>query len=80
MKSFFHKSTWIDVRAFKNLHFLVYSIGVGFIFLAFYPLLFHVNEWAEREAFRGINVVWYLTIVNGWVMHLSITNCSSDPL
>ena len=65
MNAVFKKSTWIDVRAFKSPHFLTYSIGVGFIFLAFYPLLFHVTEWAEREVFRGINVVWYLTIVNG---------------
>ena len=65
INAFFHKSTWIDVRAFKNFHFVTYSIGVGFIFLAFYPLLFHVTEWAEREVFRGINIVWYLTTVNG---------------
>ena len=61
----FKVSDWIDVSAFKNLVFLTYSIGVGFIFLAFYPLLFHVNEWAEREIFGGINIVWFLTIVNG---------------
>ena len=58
-------STWIDIRAFKNPLFLTYAAGVGFIFLAFYPLLFHVNEWAERERFKNIKVVWFLTIVNG---------------
>ena len=72
MTALFHKSTWIDVRAFKNSHFLTYSIGVGFIFLAFYPLLFHVTEWAEREGFRGIQIVWYLTTVNGQVMRFHI--------
>ena len=43
-------------------------MGVGFIFLAFYPLLFHITEWAEREMFAGIKVVWFLTIVNGYVI------------
>ena len=71
MTAFFHKSTWIDVRAFKNVQFVTYSVGVGFIFLAFYPLLFHVTEWAEREVFRGIKIVWYLTIVNGYVMRFT---------
>ena len=75
MTAFFHKSTWIDVRAFKNFHFLTYSIGVGFIFLAFYPLLFHVTEWAEQEVFRGISVVWYLTTVNGYVMNSMSSHC-----
>lgn len=65
ISSVLKKSTWIDVRAFKNLQFMTYSVGVGFIFLAFYPLLFHVTEWAEQEMFRGINIVWYLTLVNG---------------
>ena len=60
-------STWIDIEAFKNFLFLMYSVGVGFIFLAFYPLLFHVTEWAEREMFKGVNVVWFLTAVNGYV-------------
>lgn len=65
ISSVLKKSTWIDVRAFKNLQFMTYSVGVGFIFLAFYPLLFHVTEWAEQEMFKGINIVWYLTLVNG---------------
>lgn len=60
-------STWIDVKAFKNLLFLTYSVGVGFMFLAFYPLLFHITEWAEREMFKNIKTVWFLTMVNGWV-------------
>ena len=58
-------STWIDVKALKSRLFLIYSVGVGFIFLAFYPLLFHINEWAGRERFKGIKPVWFLTIVNG---------------
>lgn len=58
-------STWVDVRAFKSLLFLTYSVGVGFMFLAFYPLLFHITEWAERERFRDIKTVWFLTMVNG---------------
>lgn len=61
----FNTSTWIDIRAFKNPLFLTYSVGVGFVFLAFYPLLFHVTEWAERERFKGMKIVWFLTIVNG---------------
>lgn len=65
MGSVLKKSTWIDVRAFKNLRFMTYSVGVGFLFLAFYPLLFHVTEWAEQEMFKGINMVWFLTLVNG---------------
>ena len=72
MTAFFHTSTWVDVRAFKNFRFLTYSIGVGFIFLAFYPLLFHVTEWAERDVLKGIKVVWYLTIVNGYVIRFII--------
>lgn len=58
-------STWIDLKVFKNLLFLTYSVGVGFMFLAFYPLLFHITEWAERERFKGIQTVWFLTMVNG---------------
>ncbi|CAF9918312.1 MAG: hypothetical protein ALECFALPRED_000642 [Alectoria fallacina] len=61
----FKMSTWIDAKAFKNLLYLTYSVGVGFTFLAFYPLLFHITEWAERERFEGIKVVWFLTMVNG---------------
>ncbi len=65
-------STWIDLKAFKSSLFLTYSVGVGFIFLAFYPLLFHVTEWAEREMFKGIDVVWFLTTVNGYVTKLQV--------
>lgn len=61
-------STWIDLKAFKNPLFLTYSMGVGFMFLAFYPLLFHITEWAERERFEDIATVWFLTTVNGYVM------------
>lgn len=65
MNQIFNTSTWIDIRAFKNPLFLTYSVGVGFVFLALYPLLFHVTEWAERERFKGMKIVWFLTIVNG---------------
>ena len=70
----FNTSTWIDIRAFKNPLFLTYSVGVGFVFLAFYPLLFHVIEWAERERFKGMKIMWFLTIVNGYVIYTSPTN------
>lgn len=53
------------MKAFKNRLFLTYSVGVGFISLAFYPLVFHITEWAERERFKGMKVVWFLTMVNG---------------
>lgn len=65
INSAFKMSTWIDLNAFKNALFLTYSIGVGFMFLAFYPLLFHITEWAERERFKSIKTVWFLTLVNG---------------
>ncbi|KAF6229505.1 hypothetical protein HO173_011545 [Letharia columbiana] len=65
LKLVIRMSTWIDFEAFKNLLFLAYSVGVGFMFLAFYPLLFHITEWAERERFKGIKTVWFLTMVNG---------------
>ena len=47
---------------------MLYSVGMCFIFFAFYPLLFHVNEWAEQEKFRNIRVVWFLTMMNGYVV------------
>ena len=57
-------STWIDAKAFKNVIFLTYSVAMSFIVLAFYPLLFHVTEWAERGNFKEIGIMWFLTIMN----------------
>lgn len=63
-------STWLDPEAFRSRVFVAYTLAVGFQFFAFYPLLFHINEWASQDKFQNIPVVWYLAMVNGYVSDL----------
>lgn len=61
-------SKWFDREAFKSRGFLLLSAAVSFIFFGYAPLLYHVTEWAEQEKLK---VVWFLSIMNGYVMDMS---------
>ena len=69
--SVFKVSTWITWTALGNLRFMIYTLGICFMFFAFYPLLFHITEWAEHDEREKIHVVWYLAITNGYVFGIA---------
>lgn len=75
MGPFLKPSSWFDYNALRDRDFMVYSIGVGFIYLAMYPALFHLSEWAAQEQFTGLDVVWCLALANGYVFRFFILPC-----
>lgn len=59
-------NTWVSSTPFKNRSYRFYCVAMWLSFAGYYPLSYHVAEWAEtkRESVR-FPTYWFIAILNG---------------
>ena len=59
-------NTWIQMDAVKNTSYVLLCVSMWFSFAGFYPLAFHVAEWAKSQRLaRGFPTYWFIAMMNG---------------
>lgn len=59
-------NTWIRADALKSTSHILLCASMWFSFAGYFPLAFHVAEWAESKRLaRGFPAYWFVAMVNG---------------
>lgn len=66
-------NTWIRMDALRNTSYMLQCASMCFAFAGYYPLSYHVAEWAEsRILTRGFSTYWFIAMMNGYVSKMQI--------